>query len=708
LISAAPRARRPAGLAVTVLVLALLAALAILASPAPAQADTMPGRVTLTTFSPATPTPASRLTISGRVANTNTIYDLTDVSVRVTISAGPLPNRAAIDAIANGSNVYDGFAISQTTEPVAQTIKPGKERDFSIRVRMRDLPLTGAGVYVIGVEMIGIDPRLGFTVLGVGRTLLPWIPDDIPEPLDLAWLWPLATWPGRTADGVLLGESTPRAISDGGRLDQLLTAGTGARREVSWIIDPELTETVESMTSGYLVANDGELLPGTAEQAAEAWSKEMRSVADRTEFFTLPYADLDAEAFQRAGLEADVIRAVAVAGPTARASTGSPGSGTVFWAPGGRVSEPNTRLLASAGVSAVILRDDALRPILDPGLTPTGIIDLDTQFGPLRAVLIDSGLRAALSMPESTRAERMQARQRFLAETAAIALEDPTIARTVIAGPGNPRWRGDERLLRELLAAVRVAPWVDFVTLGDVLDAPASTIPRSRAPYGPRERENELTREYVDAIVRAQDSLALVRQVVANPVDITEPIAGALLRSGSTAWRGRPATGVELLDSIQSDLDADIARVSVVSRGTVTFSGDTGRIPITVANDFDRPVTVGLRVEGSPIARLQAEPLEPLQIEAGRRASLEVPVRIIGGEPLPVTVHLITDEGADFGASTTLRLQTTAYSRAALWVSVGAAVLLVLLVIGDIARRARMRRSADPNAADDPVEGPAT
>ncbi len=57
-----------------------------------------------------------------------------------------------------------------------------------------------------------------------------------------------------------------------------------------------------------------------------------------------------------------------------------------------------------------------------------------------------------------------------------------------------------------------------------------------------------------------------------------------------------------------------------------------------------------------------------------------------------MTVHLITAEGEDFGTTADMQLQTTAYSRAALWVSVGAAVLLVILVILDAVRRSRARR----------------
>jgi hypothetical protein len=390
-----------------------------------------------------------------------------------------------------------------------------------------------------------------------------------------------------------------------------------------------------------------------------------------------------------------VVRALSIAGPVTRAAIDTDGAGTVYWAPSGRIDPTTATLLASTGVSAVVLRDDALPALSDPGITPSGIVDLDTQVGRLRAVLIDSGLRTALTMPQRTQADQLLARQRFMAETAFIALEDPDIPRTIVAGPTGPRWSGDPQYLADLLSAVRLAPWVDTITMRDLIGAEPSSVTRLRAPYGEIERSRELPGEYIDRIMRAQESLALLRQVVDNAIDITEPIAAALLRSASAAWRSQEQTGSQLLTIIQNDLDDDAAKVNVVSRGTVTFSGNTGRIPITVANDFDRPVTVGLVVEGSPTARLQAQPLTPLQIGAGRRASLEVPVRIIGGEPLPVTVRLITAEGAEFGADAKITLQTTAYSRAALWVSIGAAVLLVLLVIADAVRRARSKRTPD-------------
>ena len=133
------------------------------------------------------------------------------------------------------------------------------------------------------------------------------------------------------------------------------------------------------------------------------------------------------------------------------------------------------------------------------------------------------------------------------------------------------------------------------------------------------------------------------------------------------------------------------ASVYVVPRDNVVLSGDRGSVPVTVTNDLDQVVRVGLLLTGSPAARLDAEPLPAIDIEPGRRASLEVPVRVVGGEVLAVAVQLTDPAVNAFCEPVSLELRTTAYSRAALWVAIAAAAVLVLLVIYDIVRRARQR-----------------
>lgn len=642
-------------------------------------------------LSPLAPNRRSTLILSGRIANLGSL-NLTELSVRVTISPEPLLSRDAIESVGNGDNSYDGFAIGQTTMAVTDVLAPGGREEFRLRVPIEQIPLPRAGVYVIGVQLVGVDPNVGYAVLAVARTLLPWLPDNPDAPLNLVWLWPLSTWPGRTADGVFLGDLMSREISSGGRLDRLLTIGTQAGDSVSWVLDPALAQSVRAMTDNYLVSSPDGITAGTNSAAASLWLEKFKDVADEHPFWSLPYADVDAEALLRGELERDVVRAITTAPSITRLATGSRPTNTIYWAPGGRLDAGTLNLLSSAGVSTVVLRSGALQSSPPVSFTPSGSVDIDTQFGPIRAAVIDSQLSGVLRMPQGNAADVLNARQRFVAETAFISLENPSLQRTLVMGPGDPQWRGSPRLLRGMLSALILSPWMNSATFTDLISDPPSSVPRNVSDYGSAQRERELSTEYVSRIQRAQESLGVLRSILDNPVDITEPISAALLRSGSAAWRTRPTNGVELLNSIQDALNTDIDKVAVVSRGTVTFSGDTGRVPITVANDFDQPISIGLRLVGQPAARLVSDDLDTVTIDGGKRASLEIPVRIVGGEPLAVTVEIISPDGQAFAEPGSLTLQTTAYSRAALWFSIAAALLLVILVIADTWRRSRQRR----------------
>jgi hypothetical protein len=129
--------------------------------------------------------------------------------------------------------------------------------------------------------------------------------------------------------------------------------------------------------------------------------------------------------------------------------------------------------------------------------------------------------------------------------------------------------------------------------------------------------------------------------------------------------------------------------VRVLSEGTITFSGDSGKVPVTIANDLDRSVTVGLALRGRPQLRLDSTPIDGIEIEAGKMASIEVDARVIGGDPLTVGVQLLSPEGADYGTPATITLSSTAYARAASYVVVAAFVAILIFVVVGIVRRIR-------------------
>ncbi len=144
-------------------------------------------------------------------------------------------------------------------------------------------------------------------------------------------------------------------------------------------------------------------------------------------------------------------------------------------------------------------------------------------------------------------------------------------------------------------------------------------------------------------------------------------------------------------------------KVINVKDSTITFSGDAGRVPVTISNDLDRSVTVGVTLRGSPPLRLESEPLTEIRIEAGRMASVDIDARVVGGDPLPVEVQLLGPDGEDYGRPADIQLVSTAYARAAAWVVAAAFGAIAVFVVFGVIRRIRTAQGGRSRPPSGPV-----
>jgi hypothetical protein len=708
--------RRGPLLAATLLTFGSLLGLVTPAVAAAPTADEPEPAVTIVidSLAPAIPQPDDLLRIRGRVIS-NSRETLTDVSVQLRRSSAPISTDKAITAAFDaGIDPPDGepadVPLPGTRSVVAQELPPGSRRPFSIKISMSALGLTSSGAYVLGVDALGresgvdeFDARKGAL-----RTFLPWFPDgtDV-TPIDLVWLWPLADWPARAVDGVLLNNQTPQAIAEGGRLERLVAIGNRFRSTVSWLADPALLQTADQMTRGYQVLQDGNLVVGDREQDATRWLASVSAIGRTTAMRSMPYADVDASAVTRGDMSNDVVRAVTQGPGIATAALGTPVPGDLYWAPFGRIDRPTLNVLGSAGVTTLVLSADAMPPTDEA--TPTdglATAALPTSVGTIRAVLIDPGLAGTLALPQRSANDVVAARQRFLAQTAVLAqsLPDDQASRVFVVGPTDVRWTATASLLTPLLRATRTAPWLSPLTLEQLLESPAPSTSRQRGGYGQRARDAELPADYVARIASTSAELDVFTSVIDNPTGITEPFSEALLRAESAGWRTEPDVGNALLTSIRARLTEETARVRVLSEGTITFSGDSGKVPITIANDLDRSVTVGLVLRGRPALRLSSDPLAGIRIEPGKFASVDIDARVVGGDPLNVAIQLLSPDGADYGQPTNITVTSTAYARAAAWVVVAAFVAIVVFVIVGVTRRIHAARSSASGTRSGNVE----
>jgi hypothetical protein len=174
----------------------------------------------------------------------------------------------------------------------------------------------------------------------------------------------------------------------------------------------------------------------------------------------------------------------------------------------------------------------------------------------------------------------------------------------------------------------------------------------------------------------------------------------ALTRGESAAWREDRSLGRRLVRTTSETARADIEQVRVLSTATVTLPGEAGVIPVTIANDLDRPARVGVRLVGSPDVRFDADDVDAVTLAPGQKVTLEVAARVLGTGPVEVAAVLLTPDGERFGRPATFEVRSAAYARAAQWVVVALFGILVVLLGVNFVRRRRPPRPAAPSQGE--------
>ncbi len=663
--------------------------------------------VTLSSMTPGVPTAADTLVITGTVTNTAATA-ARQVVVRLRLSPTPVRNRSEITEILAGTAGRTGLTVDGTRTPVADALAPGAKAPFRITVPISALrlPATTAEVVVLGVESLAdVDgDGQGTIQTGLTRTFLPWFPvSGQVSPTPVVWLFPLTTVPSRVRDNVFLDDHLATEVSRTGRLTRLLDAAEGAPSAVSWVVDPALLQSLQDMADGYVVRRaDGTKAPGTGAADAQAWLDRLRALTASAEVTASAYADPDVVALHRAGLDVDIALASTTARDLPQQLLTAPVDHGLAWPAGGLADDGTLDVLRASGSRVVVLSAAALPPSPPVTYTPSGSVDLATGGSPLRAAVADPVLSRLVAAPTRATADPATAnpvvrRQTALAELAMTSLELPGTPRTMVIAP-DTRWSAYSSSTRDLVTAVAASPFAVPSRLGTLVATPPSDVPRARADYPPAARAAELRPAYLAGVALGRRDLAGLRAVAPDVSGTSsDQLEAGLTRTESSAWRPDPSGGRRLLAAVRGAIDAQIAQVHVLSRAPVTLPGDTGVIPVTVANDLDRPARVGIRLLGTPVTRFVAADVPPVTIAPGEKSTLEVRARVIGTGPVTVDIALLTPDGQPFGEPTRTEVRSAAYARAAQWVVGGLfAVLVVLLGINFVRRRRTPAAASGP------------
>lgn len=668
----------------------------------PATADSnpaghRPARITLKDIAPTAPRKDSTLRISGRVTAGDTA--VSGVTVRLRFSSSPFRSRGLMDAYAAGrhSSRYGTKPLWGSEKTVTDKLRPGRSEAFTLTVPVHRLGFSQFGVYPIAVEV-----RSGGRRLAITRTFLPYVDGDGgTKPTHIAWLWPLAAAPYRDAGGDFLGRGLRGSLDEDGKLGRLLAAARNAPAPkgsssfpLVWAIDPalleaasQLRETESASPSPSGSESSGDEDGGTA-PTAKTWLSHLRAATSGHSVISMPYAEPDVMALHRAGLDDDLHLAFTKGEDIVQSVLRRQVKANVAWPPEGWINQDTLDTLAGAGTNTVILNERSLPPATTPTYTPNAATSTTTVGGSVDALIADSTITGLLAKVGRTKSAVL-AEQRFLAETALITDQRPSVGqKTILAAPPR-RWSPPPGFAADLLTDTAQVPWLHAVGTSYLKEHP-STVPRGPLRYPQKARAKELSQDYLDKVAHMDRRLERFAAIVderPSPFDL------AILRTESSAWRTRPEKGRKLRDAVGHKLTSSTGKVRIISGGRAKLASKSGTIPVTISNGLtEHAVTVRLRLRPHNRARIHFRNyVKRLRIRPEHKVTTNFHATAATSGVGKVYLQLLTPNGKEYGAPVTLKVQPTGYGSTALEVTGGALAVLFLAAAARLIRRSRRR-----------------
>jgi hypothetical protein len=716
-----------AGLAVPALVTPVLGA----AVPAAAAtAARPPSAVTITSVSPTYARPGEKIRVSGVLRNTSAV-PIRGITVQLRSSSQAITDRDDLENYAAGSgpsDVLEPGALTRVAGPVA----PGASVPWSAVLPVNEVHMSVFGVYPLAAEA-----ATSAVTLGTSRTFLPFWPTGrgaVQPRESIAWMWPLIDEPDQGPCPGLLDNRLAASLSSGGRLADLLSAGSsaaGRQAKLTWVVDPALLGSAQVMAgpAPYVTGASAACAPATTHAAsapAAEWLSRLRSAVAGQPSVATPYADVDIAGLVQRNLDGDVHRAFTDGRSfastilkqnltPAAASAGPPSAAALTtalaWPADGLANYPMLETLAAVdGIKTVVLSSAAMPPVENLSYTPSAVTTTpDGEGGDMRVLLADSTLTQILGSVTAQAdppGASFAAQQLFLAQTAMIAAESPHLSRAIVVAPPR-RWDPPAGLASGLLSDTTSAPWLAPVSAGTLAaDQNATGQVTRQAPVtiGPHLASGSLLRGAAVADQRA----ALVQSLRVTPAPrLTRAVAAI----ESSAWRGSAAgqqRARAMLSRVLTYTGDQAAQVTIVEPGRDTLGGQTGPIPISIDNKLKYPVKVKVQFTVSQdrggdfavltkpgLITVPAETIitKKVKVKASSIGSTTVSLQLLApnGQPLPAPPVNMTVQSTQLGTVTLVVL----------------AAALAVFMIASASRAIRRGRSSGGAAGGGAPDGPA-
>ena len=588
-----------------------------------------------------------------------------------------------IQAAARARSVYELSLRDDATStffainfPQPGALQPGQTRTFAITQSLDALPgFVDSALYPLKVQLLSRD-----VAAGTLRTPMVFLIERPKIPLNFAWTWSLWEPLERAPTGAFLPGSLQVDIAPEGRLTRTLGALelTGSA-PIDLAVSSTLIDQLSRMASGYRLMEPGggvsTVRPGTG-GAADALRvlTALRAIAERpgAEIVPLPYADPSIPALLRARLVHDVA-------VLHRRGRNLVDSGLRVTSAPGVVRPPFSQLdpatlirLSALGAKTVLLDPSFLR--VSSGFSPPSVVRLRAGGNSMNAVLPDAG---ANLIAATNQRDPVLAAHATLGEFAATWLELPGTPERGAAVLFPERSTLPPEFLGAFALLVTASPWLRPVTAS----ALASLVRQpNREGVPPHRSYRGFPLSYLQDLMAARAGMEQFRQALPAARSQIAEMEDDLLIAESASFISTPAEGTRFIQAVPRAIRRSYARIRVV-RTPYTLASRNGQILVTVRNDTGYPVRAVVRLVADRRLEFVSEnSLAAVLAPRSGARTFTFPVRAQTTGRIPIKI-LIQTPGLGGNpnniAETDSIVRSTAYSRLALFLTIGAAVFLL-------------------------------
>lgn len=667
--------------------------------------------ISVSSLSPTAPVKGDTLTVTGTVAN-NSRTAIADGKVGLRV--GPvLGGRSSIEDAArhaddsagpDGTPVHDKHATADVP-----AVHPGDSAHFRMKVPVSALKLGRDGVHQIGVTLAGRTSGHHYSrPLATARSFLPWQADSSPRKTKLTYLWPLISTPHLTARSESDEQQTPvfrddrlaKDLAPGGRLREMVDQGK--KLPVTWVVDPDLLATVDAMRKPYRVQKaGGGTRPGKGQKYAKDWLNDLQHILQGKDkkVVALPFADPDLASLAHRGqavpgalgqLRPSTQRGVLTVETTLHVKPDT----DYAWPVDGAVDRSIRDVATAAGAHKLIARSDSLR---DPSLSSTPSAPRPVGSG-TTALVADARLSRMFEGDMSKRGATSQAVQQFLAETQSITAQAPTKQRSLLVAPQRMPTAGQARAMAKAIDSVETADrWAQSSELSETATAKPDPGANTRLPglaqYPSALRRQELPTKAYRKMHRTQGVLDDFQQVLQRSSRVITPFGNSMDREVSNSWREDPRAGRHFRESVEDYLVGLTKKVKLIQKSSITLSGRSATIPVTVQNNLVQGVE-GLRLKLTSSRRigLDVGTSQPVKVDGGHSQSVKFDTTAKANGRAYVEAQLYTKDGKPYGKPMRFRVNVTSITSAVMLVIAGGVLLVVLAGVRMYTARKRKHR----------------